>query len=235
MVIIAFLMMLALVPLADRLAHRLSLSLNAEWRETGIAWGEASGADAETLQRLADLPPVAVPQPRARDIWMLGVLVAALAALWVLRNPEDWAGASLTGLLAVGLLVAMLVDIRIQLLPDSILWPLAVLGILISITGLGVAPHMALTGALAGGGGLWALSIGFRILRGQEGLGMGDVKLVAVVGLWLGWMPLPWLLLMASVVAIGFYFALYRNAQDRRMAFGPALACVFLLIRAVGV
>ena len=51
-------------------------------------------------------------------------------------------------------------------------------------------PHpTALGGALAGGGAFWLLPAVYRALRGRSGLGLGDVKLMALAGLWPGWVP----------------------------------------------
>jgi leader peptidase (prepilin peptidase)/N-methyltransferase len=134
--------------------------------------------------------------------------------------------------LGAGLLVSILVDLRIQLLPDRLTWPLAALGAAVSAAGLGVSPQAALWGAVAGGGALWLIATGFKLLRGVEGLGLGDVKLVAMAGLWLGWMPLPWMLLGASMAAILLHLALHGGRPGHRVAFGPALALAFLATRA---
>lgn len=228
-----FAVFVALIPLANRLAQGLAGTLNAEWGASALEWADAVGLQAAPRAALETQGALAVPPMRQSGLWAIGLVVAALTGGWALFHPGDLLGACISIVLSFGLLIATLVDLRIQILPDVVCWPLAMLGALVSVTGLGIDPQTALLGALAGGGSLAVLSTGFRALRGYEGLGLGDVKIVALAGLWLGWTPLPWLLLMASAGAIVMHLILYRAELDRRIAFGPALVCAFLLVRMV--
>jgi len=59
-----------------------------------------------------------------------------------------------------------------------------------------------LAGLLVGGGGLLLLSLLYSLIRGREGMGMGDVKLLAMLGAWLGWQCLIFILLFASIQGV---------------------------------
>jgi leader peptidase (prepilin peptidase)/N-methyltransferase len=132
------------------------------------------------------------------------------------------------GLLA-GLLLALAArDARTMLLPDRLNLLLA---------GGGVGQNLAvglpgfrdaLLGSVIGGGLLGLLAGGFRRLRGREGLGLGDVKLVSVAGLWVGWQGVPLLLSVASTAALAAVVAqaMIKGELDRSglMPFGPFLA-----------
>lgn len=227
----AFLALLVMLPVWDALAARLARHLNAEWAEGSVHWAEEAGVATPTLTELRATPPVAVPDAPRASVWALGAGVSLLSAAWVWLHPGDLPGAVAAMILGATLLVAVLVDLRVELLPDMLVWPLAVLGAGVSVMGWGIDPRTALIGALAGGVSLWALSMLFQLMRGQAGLGLGDVKLVAMAGLWVGWMPLPWLLLGASIMAILLHLALYSGPSGKRIPFGPALACAFLAIR----
>lgn len=227
---IIFIAMLALVPIAGNLANRMAHSLNAEWRTSALDWMQEVGIQGAEFEKHPILPVVA-PQQVAQ--WLLGAVTALLTAIWVWQHPADTLGAGLAMVLGFALLLAIFVDLYIQILPDTIVWVLATLGAAISVFGYGVEPEIALSGALAGGCSLWALATGFRLLRGHEGLGLGDVKLVSMTGLWLGWEPLPWLLLIASGSAILLHLAIFRGAAEQRLAFGPALAIAFLVLRLI--
>src|SRR3546814_12547732 len=58
-------------------------------------------------------------------------------------------------------------------------------------------------GAVAGYGALLGISGGYRLFRGREGLGLGDVKLLGALGAWFGWQALPFILLFAASLEIG--------------------------------
>ncbi|MCA8967977.1 MAG: prepilin peptidase, partial [Planctomycetes bacterium] len=83
-----------------------------------------------------------------------------------------------------------------------------------------------------GGAGL-AVRWGFRLLRGREGFGLGDVKLLAVAGLWLGLVPAPMFLILGG--ASGALLALAWRAGGRGAEFplGPALALALYVLLVV--
>lgn len=127
------------------------------------------------------------------------------------------------------LLALALIDSDHQLLPDALTLPLLWLGLLCQLNHW--LPYTSLeqgvTGAMAGYLSLWLLATGFRLLRGKEALGMGDAKLLAALGAWLGWQPLPLLLLLASAGGILWLCSarlLTRRALNAPFPFGPWLA-----------
>jgi leader peptidase (prepilin peptidase)/N-methyltransferase len=62
-------------------------------------------------------------------------------------------------------------------------------------------------GACLGGASLWLVREAYRRLRGREGLGLGDVKLAAAAGAWVGWAHLSDVVLLAAATALGFAVA----------------------------
>lgn len=102
-------------------------------------------------------------------------------------------------------LVALaLLDARHFWLPDALTLPLALLGIAAAAAGSGPPVGDRVIGACAGYAALAAIAAGYRALRGREGLGGGDPKLLAAIGAWLGWMLLPLVLLLASLTGLAF-------------------------------
>ena len=134
-------------------------------------------------------------------------------------------GYMLTAVLFLVLAWIAVVDFRDRRIPDIASLPLIVIGLAIS----GFASQIGLADRLIGAGVgflvLWALGAAFYRLRGVEGLGIGDAKLFAATGAWLGWQDLPVVLLMAAVMGLA-YAALTRK---RVLAFGPWLAAGFAL------
>ncbi|MDS1139231.1 A24 family peptidase [Pusillimonas sp. SM2304] len=124
------------------------------------------------------------------------------------------------------LLLLALIDARTWLLPDALTLPLLWMGLALCWMGWGtVSLHNALAGAMAGYGVLWLLQQGFRRVRGLDGMGHGDLKLLAALGAWVGWQALPWVLLAACVSATVFAMARQRTLfPSGAYPFGPFLA-----------
>lgn len=132
----------------------------------------------------------------------------------------------LAALVLTWALVALtMIDFDEQLLPDDITLPLMWLGLLLNLSGLFAPLQDAVIGAAAGYISLWAVYWLFKWITGREGMGYGDFKLMAALGAWLGWMTLPLILLLSSLIGsvIGLgYLAIRRKSAP--FAFGPYIA-----------
>ncbi|QLC23879.1 prepilin peptidase [Parasphingopyxis algicola] len=126
------------------------------------------------------------------------------------------------------LLLLATLDIRHFWLPDRVTLPLVGLGL--GSAWLTGTPSLAdaLIGAAAGFLLLVAINIAYRALRGRDGLGGGDSKLLAAIGAWLGWPMLPFVLLLASATGLlAAVAARLRGVSIRatdRLPFGAFLA-----------
>lgn len=150
----------------------------------------------------------------------------ALAAVWAFGTTLE-AGLVMSFLWT--LLVLAAIDARTLLLPDRLTLGLLWAGLLANALGYwGVVPLAdAVLGAVAGYASLAGVAWGYARLTGREGMGMGDAKLLAALGAWLGWMVLPLIVLLASLLALlAGGLALWRGQADRHTAlpFGPFLA-----------
>lgn len=133
------------------------------------------------------------------------------------------------------------IDLRELRLPDAVTLPLIGIGIVVNVVIFG-ALWTPLIGAILGYSAFVALEIAYRRIRGREGLGRGDAKLLAAGGAWCGAWFLPYIALVGGLSALGYVFALAlvrgRKPQDSDLvAFGPWLALgVFVcwLFRAYG-
>lgn len=130
----------------------------------------------------------------------LAALAIAVWSVWMTEPPVS----IITAGLGFWLLALALIDYKHFLLPDRLTLPLIPLGlIVIAILNPGrLLDHIG--AALLGAAALYALAHLYRALRGREGLGMGDVKLMAAAGSWVGVAGLPSVLLIASVSALLF-------------------------------
>jgi leader peptidase (prepilin peptidase)/N-methyltransferase len=84
------------------------------------------------------------------------------------------------------MVVVTFVDLDHMIIPDSITIPGTAIGVAAAFFGASAEPKQALAGILVGGGGLLAVAIGYRAATGRDGLGGGDVKLLGMVGAFLG-------------------------------------------------
>ncbi|MEO8847634.1 MAG: A24 family peptidase [Casimicrobiaceae bacterium] len=154
---------------------------------------------------------------------LIGGAVAA-AAIW-------YFGPTATGLAAclfLWMLIALtFIDADTYLLPDDLTLPLLWAGLVANLWGLFVSLTDAVIGAIAGYLVLWVVYWLFKLIRGKEGMGYGDFKLLAALGAWLGWKMLPLIILLSSVVgaAIGLTLIALRNRDHAApLPFGPYLA-----------
>ena len=162
-----------------------------------------------------------------RISWMypsIELLTAIIfASLYVTYGPTLLGASRL--LFACALLVLFVIDLQHQILPNVITLPGIAVGFLLSLFG---PPGWrdSLIGIVIGGAIPYAIAEAYLRLRGEEGLGMGDVKMLAMIGAFLGWQLMLLTLVLASfsgsIVGLGFIAA----GKGRRYAlpFGTFLA-----------
>jgi leader peptidase (prepilin peptidase)/N-methyltransferase len=125
------------------------------------------------------------------------------------------------------LLALTMIDFDTQLLPDDLTLPLLWAGLVFNLWGVFASLTDAVIGAVAGYLSLWTVYWLFKLVRGKEGMGYGDFKLLAALGAWLGWQMLPLIVLLSSVVGavIGVSLIVFRGRDHSiPMPFGPYLA-----------
>ncbi|WP_229632075.1 prepilin peptidase [Pseudoduganella violaceinigra] len=157
---------------------------------------------------------------------VIEALTALLSAGLVWHFGSGWAG--MAAVVFGWLLVAMtFIDIDTQLLPDDLTYPLLWLGLLANTQGLFAPLGDAVLGAAAGYMALWLVNGAYKLVRGHDGMGYGDFKLLAALGAWMGWQMLPAIILLSSVVGslIGICVILAsRLGFSHKIPFGPYLA-----------
>lgn len=168
--------------------------------------------------------------------WRYPLVELAVAAWWA------WAAATHGGLTAsvlawagfgTVLLALAFIDADTMLLPDVLTQPLLWSGLILSAWGLtGLSLQDSLGGAVTGYLSLWLVHAVFKMITGKQGMGQGDFKLLAALGAWLGWMALPVLLLIASLlgVIVALLLRLRGSLQaGEPMPFGPYLVFAGML------
>jgi leader peptidase (prepilin peptidase)/N-methyltransferase len=132
------------------------------------------------------------------------------------------------------LLILATVDFLVLRLPDLLTLPLTAIGLLLSLWLPDRNPIAHLIGAAAGFFVLYAIALAYRGIRGREGLGLGDAKLAAAAGAWLGWQALPSVVLIACAAAFIWIGMMVwfrgREVLRRELAFGVPLCFAFWLV-----
>lgn len=134
-----------------------------------------------------------------------------------------------------GLVVITFIDLDHQIIPDVISLP----GILVGFVGSFFVPWLgwfdSLLGVLLGGGLLLTIAWGYMFLTKREGMGGGDIKLLAMIGAFMGWKAIFPVIFISSMVGtlVGVPLMLFKRGDVRlAIPFGPFLslgALVFLL------
>src|SRR5262245_49022420 len=109
-----------------------------------------------------------------------------LAILWAFGPNMT---AVLYGMLFSSLLVVTGTDLSHKIIPNAVTYPGIAIGLIGAMTVLPIGWQDAILGLVGGGGILWALAWASPYLFGKEGMGGGDIKLMAMIGAFLGWKP----------------------------------------------
>ena len=165
---------------------------------------------------------------------VLGVLLYAAAAVPALREGSMPASAMAASLgLGAGLVTASAIDLHTFVLPNRLTMPIIVSGLAVNMWPSGSALLWSIGSAVLGYGLLWTTNRLYQAMRGRQGVGMGDAKLLAGAGAWLGAQSLPTVLLWATALALvsaaGLVLAGRQIKPGTRLPFGPALAAGFWL------
>jgi leader peptidase (prepilin peptidase)/N-methyltransferase len=175
------------------------------------------------------LAPISIRYPIVELVTMAVFLlhVATFGATWMLAPRL---------VLACAMIVLFAIDLEHHLLPDAITLPGIVLGLVFAI---GFPPGLvgSLLGILLGGGSLWLIGEAYYRYAGQEGMGGGDVKMLAMIGAFLGWKLVLVTLVFSSIAgALAGIVVIVSRRGDLRYAlpYGTFLAMAALVASLYG-
>lgn len=139
-------------------------------------------------------------------------------------------------LFACAMVILFVIDLRHRILPNIITVPGMVIGFVASLW-LPPGWMASLIGLAAGGGVLFLVGEAYYRVRGAEGMGMGDVKMLAMIGAFLGWPLMLLTLILASLVGALFgmlMMATGRGGMQAALPFGTFLAVGALVAAVAG-
>jgi len=153
-------------------------------------------------------------------------LVTGVATVTVISVLGPTMQGMLACLLTYSLIALSQIDFETKLLPDDITLPILWLGLIANIYDTFTDLQSAVIGTVLGYLALWTVYQGFRVITGKEGMGFGDFKLLALLGAWLGWQALTFIILMSSIIGtlVGITLILLGRDRNDAIPFGPYLA-----------
>jgi leader peptidase (prepilin peptidase)/N-methyltransferase len=233
----------ALIAVSPAIGSFMGLLISRLPRHEPVLWDRSRCERCGTVLGAGDLVPLAswlVRRGRCRHCgealgWFYpGVELLALAVAAVSMTVDRGVGAWLDALLGWFLVTLGWIDMRDWLLPDILTLPLIVAGLAAAALFAPQDLFDRAAGAAAGFASLWLISAIYLRLRGYEGLGRGDAKLLAAGGAWVGLWCLPSVVAGAAVgaliVAAGSMLAGVRLGRRSALPFGPFLALAIWLV-----
>jgi len=160
---------------------------------------------------------------------ILYALGAGLVSVAMVKGGLTGYGAMLC-IWLTALLTLTVIDFEHHILPDVIVLPLLWVGLMTNALFGAVSLNDAVWGVVGGYMILWLPASLFRLVRGFDGMGYGDFKLLAMIGAWLGWQEIPLVLMTASIAALlgGLVLLALKSKvgsiRTEYFAFGPFLA-----------
>jgi len=130
--------------------------------------------------------------------------------------------------LSLSFIIIFFIDLKHFIIPNEITFSMMALGFIKSFD-----PNLnsmfpnyinSLFGGLLGYGIIWSIIFFYKQIRKKEGMGLGDAKLYAVVGFWFGWLAIPFIIFLSSMIALlSVVPSLIRNSKtmSSQIPFGP--------------
>jgi leader peptidase (prepilin peptidase)/N-methyltransferase len=164
--------------------------------------------------------PIAVRYPSVE------LLTGLFAAACIISFGFTWHALAAFAFIAT-LIVVAFIDLDHRIIPDAISLPGIPVFFVAAIAATDLTWRSSAIGIVAGGGSLFAVAWGYQTITGREGMGGGDIKLLAMIGAFVGWQGILFTLFAASAIGtlIGM-LAMVRSGKGMKLAipFGPFLS-----------
>ena len=159
-------------------------------------------------------------------------LTMALLSLALLFKFGFTYGLPIYFVFTAALLVVIVIDFYHKIIPDVISLSGIVIGFACSFINPVITWQQSGIGLLVGGGSLYAVAAGYYLFTKREGMGGGDIKLLAMIGAFLGWQSLPFVVfgssILGAVVGIGAMVKQKKGGKTM-IPYGPFLSTAALL------
>ncbi len=157
---------------------------------------------------------------------LVEALTAVLSLVLYLKYGLSWQYAA-AFTFACALIVVTFIDLEHQIIPDVITLPGIPIGLLLAVFVMGIPLLDSALGIIIGGGFLYLVAVVYQYLTRREGMGGGDIKLLAMMGAFLGWKSLFFIVFMSSLLGalVGVaVLMIQRRGFRAAIPYGPFLS-----------
>ena len=136
-------------------------------------------------------------------------------------------------------IIIFFIDLKHFIIPNSLTFSMMILGFIKSfdqnLNSLFPNYLNSLLGGILGYGIIWLIIISYKLFRNKEGMGLGDAKLLAVIGFWFGWTAIPFVIFSSSIVALISVIPSLLNKSKKlssEIPFGPyiIMGCILYIV-----
>jgi len=169
---------------------------------------------------------------RISPVYPVVEIITAAASLTLFMKFGPTLRFAVTFLFTAALIVITFIDLKHQIIPDVITLPGIPLFLASGVFIMELSFRDALIGCIVGGGSLFFVGFVYKLIKKQEGMGGGDVKLLAMIGGFLGWQSLLFVILISSLfgAVVGVAVMVYqRGSMQTAIPFGPFLSLAAVL------
>jgi len=136
-------------------------------------------------------------------------------------------------------IIIFFIDLKHFIIPNSLTFSMMVLGFIKSFNQnlISLFPNYlnSLLGGILGYGIIWSIIFFYKLARNKEGMGLGDAKLLAVIGFWFGWIAIPFVIFSSSIIALISVIPSLLNKSKKlssEIPFGPyiIIGCILYIV-----
>jgi len=146
----------------------------------------------------------------------------------------------LLAVLSIFFIIIFFIDLKHYIIPNALTFPLMIIGFVKSFDpnlNINLFPNYlnSLIGGILGYLVIWLIILFYKKIKNKEGMGLGDAKLLSAIGFWFGWVSIPFIIFLSSVIALIIVTPSLINKSKEmssQIPFGPYLVigCVLYLL-----
>ncbi len=146
----------------------------------------------------------------------------------------------LLAMLSIFFIIIFFIDLKHYIIPNALTFPLMIIGFVKSFDpnlNINLFPNYlnSLIGGILGYLVIWLIILFYKKIKNKEGMGLGDAKLLSAIGFWFGWVSIPFIIFLSSVIALIIVTPSLINKSKEmssQIPFGPYLVigCVLYLL-----